>query len=72
MEQTKKIIPSVLPDKLKSFLRPETSVAVIRLWKELLYKAVDDWAPEIELRFVCMVVCKAGKRTLLITEPLSV
>ena len=64
----KKIIPSVLPDKLKSFLRPETSVAVIRLWKELLYKAVDDWAPEVELRFVCMVVWK-GKRTLLITDP---
>ena len=60
---------------MKSFLRLEISVAVKTEWKEfhLIYKAVNDWAPEVELRwFVCIVVRKVGKRTLLSIEPLSV
>lgn len=43
-----KSLLSTLPDKMKSFLHPETSDVVIRVWKEfhLIYKLVNDWAPE--------------------------
>jgi len=38
----------VLPDKMKSCLRPETSDAVIKVWKGFgnLYKTVNNWAPD--------------------------
>ena len=44
----KKILLDALPDKMKSFLRPETSDAVVKIWKafQQVYKVVNNWAPE--------------------------
>lgn len=44
----KTIILDALPDKMKRFLRSETSDAVIKIWGEFqqVYKVVNNWAPE--------------------------
>ena len=44
----KKILLDALPDKMKSFLRPETSDVIVKIWQDLhqIYKIVNNWAPE--------------------------
>ena len=44
----KEIPLDALPDKMKSFLQPETSDAIVKLWKDFhqIYKIVNNWAPE--------------------------
>lgn len=44
----KKILLDALPDKMKSFHRPEKSDVIVKMWKDFhqIYKIVNNWAPE--------------------------
>lgn len=46
----KRIMLEALPDKLKSCLHPQTSDAVVKVWKGFgnLYRIVNNWAPDKE------------------------